>query len=315
MTFGPSPSIALLEDNRSFRRCYWSRDSFDFDSSPYQKELTRSRHRPIRLAPVPTLHCQPAGSAGLLLFRGIRRDRCACRLLPRDVLGRGILGDPVKLLPPLGSFTFSPAICTENGSYGVYSVNVVAVAGGRLWHATTSAITSPFSSWTMIGSDAASSPDCAVAGGADGDRPRGDDERLGYDSGCLMARVPAGLTIDLGSPALAELSHAQPLRLEHRRAGDLLGDQVRIVRGAVPAEEPVAASQQVRLVAEDRLALLLHAARICRCSRPGSRRTARPDRCSTHPTALVYAVPQALVPRRHRPESGGRTDPARRRRC
>ena len=74
----------------------------------------------------------------------------------------------MRLLPPLGSFKFGPTICTENGGYGVYSVNVVAVAEGRLWYATTSAITSGFSSWTMIGTDAASSPDCALAGGADG---------------------------------------------------------------------------------------------------------------------------------------------------
>src|SRR4030095_12867362 len=74
---------------------------------------------------------------------------------------------PVKLAPPIGSFTFSPAICTENGSFGVYSVNVVAVAGGQLWYAKTDSIISPFSSWAMIANDAATSPDCAVAGGPD----------------------------------------------------------------------------------------------------------------------------------------------------
>jgi hypothetical protein len=73
----------------------------------------------------------------------------------------------VKLSPPVGSFAFSPSICTENGTFGVYSVNIVAVAEGRLWYARTSSLASPLSPWMMIGTDVATSPDCAVAWGPD----------------------------------------------------------------------------------------------------------------------------------------------------
>jgi hypothetical protein len=72
--------------------------------------------------------------------------------------------EPVRLSAPVGTFAFSPTICTENGGFGVSSVNLVAAAGGQLWHSRTSLITAAFSSWTPIADGPASSPDCVVTG-------------------------------------------------------------------------------------------------------------------------------------------------------
>jgi hypothetical protein len=82
--------------------------------------------------------------------------------------GGGHWAEPVTIAPPTGTFTFSPTVCTENGAFGVWSVNVVAAAGGQLWYSRTSSISDPFSSWTAIAGNVASAPDCAIAGEADG---------------------------------------------------------------------------------------------------------------------------------------------------
>ena len=71
---------------------------------------------------------------------------------------------PVKIPAPTGTFSFSPTICTENGGWGVLSVNVATVAAGKLWYARSDSSTSPFSSWMKIGDDVASAPDCAISG-------------------------------------------------------------------------------------------------------------------------------------------------------
>jgi hypothetical protein len=72
--------------------------------------------------------------------------------------------EPVNLPPPIGTFTFGPAICTENGAFGVTSIHLVAAAGGQLWHCQSDSPTAAFTPWTPIGSDVTSSPDCAVIG-------------------------------------------------------------------------------------------------------------------------------------------------------
>jgi hypothetical protein len=82
--------------------------------------------------------------------------------------GGGHWAKPVTIAPPAGTFTFSPTVCTESGGFGVWSVNIVAAAGGQLWYCRTSSITDAFSSWMPIGGTVASAPDCALAGEADG---------------------------------------------------------------------------------------------------------------------------------------------------
>jgi len=71
--------------------------------------------------------------------------------------------DAAKIDSP-GIFTFSPTICAESGLSGAYSVNVAAVTGHDLWFATTGRAPGwpQFSTWTKIGVDVASSPDCVV---------------------------------------------------------------------------------------------------------------------------------------------------------
>jgi hypothetical protein len=73
--------------------------------------------------------------------------------------------DPLKLESPAQTFAFNPAICAENGYSGSFSINVAAVTGHDLWFAGTPrnpTVPVQFSSWAAIGSDVASSPDCAV---------------------------------------------------------------------------------------------------------------------------------------------------------
>ena len=90
---------------------------------------------------------------------------CPCGGGPFCAAGGGSWLDPIKLESPAQTFSFNPTICAEKGFSGSYSINVAAVTGHDLWFAgsprnPTGPIT--FSSWTMISSDAASSPDCAI---------------------------------------------------------------------------------------------------------------------------------------------------------
>ena len=80
--------------------------------------------------------------------------------------------DATKIESP-GFFAFSPAVCAESGLSGSYSVNVAAVTGHDLWFSGTDRVSGwpQFSTWTKIGTDAASSPDCAVFAREPGSRP------------------------------------------------------------------------------------------------------------------------------------------------
>ena len=112
----------------------------------------------------PDIALQPAGGSGLLYFAAF--DTAGMLAVHYNVMNSGgaSRADPVRLSAPVGTFAFSPTICTENGGYGVSSVNLVAAAGGQLWYSRTSSITAAFSSWTPIADAPASSPDCFVTG-------------------------------------------------------------------------------------------------------------------------------------------------------
>lgn len=166
LSFGPGPSVAQAQDGVFFIGGSGP-GLFELDGTSAPKELTPITTQTDPFRSGPDIALQPTASMGLHYFVAV--DAAGALAIYHYVTSSApaYWASPVKLLPPLGSFTFNPSICTENGAYGVYSVNVVAVAGGRIWYARTSSITSPFSTWTMIGTDAATSPDCAVAGGPD----------------------------------------------------------------------------------------------------------------------------------------------------
>jgi hypothetical protein len=170
LSVAPGPSIAVASDIQYFLGALGIGATF-----PVLYEIGTDTASPREITPIttqtdsfrsgPDIAIQPAGGSGLRYFAAF--DTAGVLAINYNVINSGgaSWAQPVKLSPPLGTFSFSPAICTENGGFGVSSVNVVAVAGGRLWYARTSSITSPFSSWTMIAMEAASSPDCVVAGG------------------------------------------------------------------------------------------------------------------------------------------------------
>jgi len=167
LVFGPGPSVAQVLDGVFFLGGSGPR-LFELDGSPAPKELTPITTQTDPFRSGPDIAVQPTASMGRHYFATLEATGALAIYYYVTSSAPAYWADPVKLLPPIGSFTFSPSICTENGAYGVYSVNVVAVAGGRIWYARTSSITSPFSTWTMIGTDTATAPDCAVAGEADG---------------------------------------------------------------------------------------------------------------------------------------------------
>jgi hypothetical protein len=72
--------------------------------------------------------------------------------------------EPAMLPQPPGALGYSPTICSESGRDGSYSVNVAVVTAQGLWFAHTDRQGTwlPFSGWTMIDTEAASSPDCIV---------------------------------------------------------------------------------------------------------------------------------------------------------
>jgi hypothetical protein len=112
----------------------------------------------------PDIANQPVGGSGLIFFAGFE-ETGELSIYPWMVSSGGARWiDPVKLKAPSGAFAFSPTICTENGGWGSLSVNVAAVSGGKLWYARTDSITSPFSSWTKVNDEVASSPDCSAGG-------------------------------------------------------------------------------------------------------------------------------------------------------
>jgi hypothetical protein len=109
--------------------------------------------------------------------------------------GGSLWDQPVRIAPPpASSFAFSPTVCTETGAFGVYSLNVAAVADGKLWFsgARSPAALSASSPWTQIGVDGASSPDCTVAG-------------AGQSTVHVVALSSAGAVVDVHGSGLSWL--------------------------------------------------------------------------------------------------------------
>ncbi len=74
-------------------------------------------------------------------------------------------GPPVLVQPPNGtSFSFSPAVCGDDGLMGNTVVHIVAVASGQVWDTWTSSFGNSFSAWERIGTQGASAPDCTIMG-------------------------------------------------------------------------------------------------------------------------------------------------------
>jgi len=164
LAFGPSPSIVVPNDGQIFLGGA-PQSLFELDGTASPIELTPITTLTDPFHSGPDVAAQPAGGSGLRYF--VAFDARGVLALYYNVISSSgsYWAEPVKLPAPVGTFTFSPAICTENGGFGKSSVNIAAVAGGRLWYARTASITmEAFSSWTMVANDAASSPDCTVIG-------------------------------------------------------------------------------------------------------------------------------------------------------
>jgi hypothetical protein len=170
-TFAPGPSIADQSDSRYILAALATGATypaaFQFGETPTPEELTPISTQSVSFRSGPDIAFQPQAASGVTYFAAL--DSSGGLSIYYHVLNTagGHWADSVVLSPPIGTFSLSPAICTEDGGFGVLSVNVVAVAGGQLWYSRTSSILTPFSSWTAIDADPQSSPDCAIAGGAD----------------------------------------------------------------------------------------------------------------------------------------------------
>jgi hypothetical protein len=164
---GPSPSIAAEADSHFFL-AFSGPGMVEIGSTPSPSTLTPITTQIDGFVSGPDLAIQPAGGSGLHHYAAF--DGSGSLAIYDYVMSSepAHWAPPVKLAPPIAAFAFSPAICTENGAFGLSSVNVVAVAGGRLWYARADSIMSQFSPWMMIATQVSASPDCVVAGGSDG---------------------------------------------------------------------------------------------------------------------------------------------------
>ncbi len=167
--FGLSPSVTLFNNNEYLLA------GFEFGALPTLHSLVVGSN-PEMLTPISTLAetftsaadiaLQPGGST-LTYFAAFDITGALAIYSHSRSSGGPVWHQPVKIAPPAAnSFSFSPTVCTETGAFGVYSLNVAAVAGGKLWFsgARSPDALSASSSWTQISTDAASSPDCTVAG-------------------------------------------------------------------------------------------------------------------------------------------------------
>jgi hypothetical protein len=164
--FDPSPSITGADDaNYRIGAVAFTWPALhQFGDLYTPQELTPITTQTGSFRSGPDIAMQPAGGSSVTYF--VTLDDTGALAIYYWVINSGgfYWADPVKLPAPTGAFTFSPTICTENGGFGISSVNIAAVAGGKLWYARTDSITSPFSPWNQISEDVASSPDCAIGG-------------------------------------------------------------------------------------------------------------------------------------------------------
>jgi hypothetical protein len=169
LNVAPGPSIAIASDTNYYLGAFGLGATFPVlyeigGEMPPMHELTpiTTEAAPVRAGP--DIAIQPAGASLIRYFAVFDSNGVLAIYYHVVNSGGAYWAQPVKLSAPIGTFTFSPTICTENGGFGVSSVNVVAAAGGQLWYSRSSSITSSFSSWMPIAADPASSPDCAVIG-------------------------------------------------------------------------------------------------------------------------------------------------------
>jgi len=167
-SFAPSPSIAVVTDTHYFLGALAIGGTtpalYELGETSSTRQLTPIATEAASIRSGPDIAFQTFGASLVTHFVGF--DTAGNLAVYFHVINSGGAHweDPVKLSPPLGTFTFSPTVCTENGGFGVTSINLVAAAGGQLWHSQSSSITSAFSSWAPIASAPASSPDCTVTG-------------------------------------------------------------------------------------------------------------------------------------------------------
>jgi len=166
--FGLSPSVTLFNNNEYLLAGLESGvlpalHSVMAGSNPAMfspiTTLTENLTSPVDIAP------QPGGNT-LTYFVAFDMSGALAIYSHSRSSGGLVWNQPVKIPPPGNAFAFSPTVCTETGTFGVYSLNVAAVAGGKLWFsgAQVPDALNASSSWTQISANAASSPDCAVAG-------------------------------------------------------------------------------------------------------------------------------------------------------
>jgi hypothetical protein len=130
LTFAPGPSIAQAQDGAFFVGVS-APGLFQLDDgTSVPKELTPITNQTDPFRSGPDIAIQPTPSMGFHYFAAFDATGALAIYYYVTSSSPAYWGNPVKLLPPDGSFAFTPSICTENGSYGVFSVNVVAVAGG-----------------------------------------------------------------------------------------------------------------------------------------------------------------------------------------
>ena len=249
-SFAPGPSIAAVTDSHYFLGALGigaiTPALYEFGETSSPRALTPITTEAVSIRSGPDIAFQTFGASAVTHF--VAFDMSGNLVVYFHVLNSGGAHweEPVNISPPLGTFTFSPTVCTENGSFGVTSINLVASAGGQLWYSQSPSITSAFSSWAPIASAPASSPDCTVTGA----------QSIVHvvatsTAGTVLdinGKGTAWVVTDLRRPALTRLSGqilGQPALLQEVRAGDLLGDDVRVVGDPEPVDEPVTASEQV----------------------------------------------------------------------
>jgi hypothetical protein len=163
--FDPSPSIAITPTRQFIGGTSYGSPALHQSGDPsVASDLTPITTQTTDLLSSADIASQSTGASGLLHFAAFDVTG-ALAIYPwvNDSSGYSWRA-AVTIPPPTGTFAFSPAICTESGGWGIYSVNVAAVTGAKLWFAQSDSITTPFSTWRQVADNVASSPDCAIGG-------------------------------------------------------------------------------------------------------------------------------------------------------
>jgi hypothetical protein len=163
--FDPGPSITITGARSYLGGIAFSYPALFQSGDPsVPSELTPITTQMTDLRSGPDIAAQSAASTGFAHFAAFDLGGALSIHYWVNNASGFYWADPITFSPPTGAFSFSPTICTESGGWGVSSVNVAAVAAGKLWYKRSDSISSSFSSWTQIGNDVASSPDCAIGG-------------------------------------------------------------------------------------------------------------------------------------------------------